>query len=109
LNHGTCQRKCYGIAMELCFEAARFCKKTYAEVLDKNDPTLIRYLRDCVTVCYTCGELCARDSELLGAVAKACSDVCIACAEVCEARDIKIAQECAEACRRCAEACRKAS
>lgn len=98
-----------GSAMELCFEAARYCEKTYAEVLDKNDPQLIRYLRDCITVCYACGELCARDSELMGALAKACADVCTACAEVCEARDIKIAQECAEACRRCAEACRQAS
>jgi hypothetical protein len=31
-----------GNAMELCFEAARFCEKTYAVALDNNDTKLIR-------------------------------------------------------------------
>jgi hypothetical protein len=98
-----------GTAMELCFEAARYCEKTYAAVLDTNDTKLIRYLRDCADLCYACGKFCARDSEFMGALAKACADVCIKCAELCETRDLRIAKECAEACRRCAEACREAS
>jgi Domain of Unknown Function (DUF326) len=98
-----------GNAMELCFEAARSCEKTYAASLDSEDTKLIRYLRDCADLCYTCGKFCGRDSEFMGALAKACSDVCIKCAELCETRDIEIAKECAEACRRCGEACRQAS
>lgn len=98
-----------GNAMELCFEAARFCEKTYAESLDTQNTKLIRYLRDCADLCYTCGKFCARDSEFMGALAKACADVCIKCADLCESVGTEIAKQCAEACRRCAEACRHAS
>lgn len=96
-------------AMEICFECARYCEKTYAAALDMNDTKLIRYLRDCADICYTCGQLCARDSQFMGALSKACADVCIACAELCETKNMEIASKCAEVCRRCADACRSAS
>ncbi|MED4041157.1 hypothetical protein [Niallia taxi] len=98
-----------GNAMELCFEAARYCEKTYAESLDTQNTILIRYLRDCADLCYTCGKFCARDSEFMGTLAKACADVCIKCADLCESVGTEIAKQCAEACRRCAEACKQAS
>ncbi|WP_407270633.1 four-helix bundle copper-binding protein [Radiobacillus sp. PE A8.2] len=98
-----------GHAMELCFEAARLCEKTYAVALDMKDTKLIRYLRDCADLCYTCGEFCARDSEFMGALSKACADTCVACADLCDTVDKEVAKECAKACRDCADACQKVS
>ena len=96
-----------GNAMELCFEAARLCEKTYAEALDTQNTKLIRYLRDCADLCYTCGEFCSRDSEFMGALSKACADTCQKCADLCDSVGTDTAKECAVACRRCSEACLK--